>query len=117
MGKPAALWRYLISGSMLSNSWTLLIASAGEGLSFLNISMCLSMRAQVGTTYKGFIDSVPLGMSRISVCLLRSVTCAFNGILHILVWGQNQPLSTASSYTKMRSFLAVIEVNLVAVAD
>ena len=80
-----------------------MIASAGEGLSFLNISMSLSMRAQVGTTYKGFINSVPLGLSRISVCLLRSVTFAFNGIIHILVWGQNQTLSTASSDTMMRA--------------
>ena len=86
---------------MLGNSYTLLIASEGDDLSFLKMSMCLSMRAQEGTSYKGFIDSVLLGPSRTSVCFLRSVTLACNGIIHILVWVQNQPLSTASSETMM----------------
>ena len=35
------------------------------------------------------------------MCLLRSVTLAYNGIRHILVWRQNQPFSTASSDTTM----------------
>ena len=33
------------------------------------------------------------------MCILRSVTLACNGIHHILVWGQNQPLSMASLET------------------
>ena len=49
VGKPAEPWRYLISGSMLGNLYTLLMASEGDGLTFLNASMCLSMRAQEGT--------------------------------------------------------------------
>ena len=85
VGKPDAPWRYLITGLILSNSYTLLIASEGDGLSFLKISMCLSMQVQEGTSYKGFSDSVPLGPSRMSVCLLRSVTLACNGIRHTLV--------------------------------
>ena len=103
VGKPAALRRYLISGSMLGNSYTLLIASEGVGMPFLKMSMCLSMRAQEGTSYKGFSDYFPLGPSRTSVCFLRLVTLACNGILHILVWGKNQPLSTASLDTTMRA--------------
>ena len=84
---------------MLGNSYTLLISSEWDGISFLNISMCLSMWAQEGTSYKVFNDSVPFGPSRTSVCLLRSVTLACNGINHILAWGKNQPLSTASLET------------------
>ena len=103
MGKPAAPRRCLIAVSMLGNSYSLLIALEGGGLSFLKISMCLSIQAQEGTSYKGFNDSVPLSPSRKSMCLLRSVTLACNGILHISVWGQNQPLSTASLKTMMRA--------------
>ena len=103
VGKPAALWRYLIAGSMLGNSYTLLIASEANGLYFLKTSMCLSMWVQEGNSYKGFNDSVPLGTSRKSVCILRSVTLACNGILHILVWGKNQPLRRASSETTMHA--------------
>ena len=71
VGKPAAPWRYLIAGSILGNSYTSLIASEGDDLSFLKNSMCLSMRAQEGTSYKGFSDSVPLGPSRTKGCFLR----------------------------------------------
>ena len=70
VGKPTAPWRYLIAGSILGNLFTLLIASEGGGLAFLKISMCLSMWAQEGTSYKGFNDSVPLGRSRTSVSYL-----------------------------------------------
>ena len=80
VGKPDAPWRYLINGLILRNSYTLLIASEGDGLSFLKISMCLSIQAQEGTSYKRFNDSVPLGTSRTSVCFLRSFTLACNGI-------------------------------------
>ena len=80
-----------------------MIASAGDGLFFLNIFICLRMRAQEGITYKGFSDSVPLRLYMISVCFLRSVTFSCNEILHILVWGKNQPLSTASSVTMMHA--------------
>ena len=103
MEKPAAPWRYLLSGSMLGISYKWFIASEGGGLSLLKIYMCLSMRAHELTSYKGFKDSVPLGPSRTSVCLLRSVTLACNGIRHILVWGKNQPLSTAYLETMMRA--------------
>ena len=102
VGKPEAPWRYLIAVSMLGNLYTLLMSSDGDALSFLNASMCLSMRAQKGTSYRGFKDSVPLGPSRTSMCILRSVTLACNGIHHILVWVQNQPLRTPSSETTMR---------------
>ena len=103
VGKPAAPWRYLISGSMLGNLYTFLMASEGDGLYFLNASMCLRMLAQEGTSYRGFNDSVLLGPSGTIMCLLRSFTLACNGIRHILVWGQNQPLSTASSETTMHA--------------
>ena len=78
----------IINGRGVGGSYvfTLLMASDGDSRSVLNASMCLSMRAQEGTLYKGFSDSVLLGPSRKSMCLLRSVTLDCNGILHILVW-------------------------------
>ena len=54
VGKPEAPWRYLLAGSMIGNYYTLLISSEGDGLYFLKNSMCLSMRAQEGTSYRGF---------------------------------------------------------------
>ena len=67
VGKPAAPWRYLIAGSMLGNSHTLLMATDGDGWSVLNDSICLSIQVQEGTLYRGFKDSVPFGLSSTSV--------------------------------------------------
>ena len=83
VGKPAASLRYLISGSMLDNLYTLLMASDGDVRSVLNACMCFSMREQEVTSYRGLNDSVPLGQSSTSVCSLRSVTLACNEIHHI----------------------------------
>ena len=92
------------------------MASDGDGLSFFSASMCLSMREQEGTSHRGFRYSVPLGTSRTSVCILRSVNLAYNGIRHILVWGKPD-FEHRFSLDYDACSAAVIQVDLVAVAD
>ena len=67
VGKSVAPWRNLIDGSMFGSSYTLLMASDRDDRSVLNDSICSSMRAQDGTLYRGFKDSVLLGLSSTSL--------------------------------------------------